>query len=168
MDNTVARARRVEKMAGSGPRARGTLVRVPPFCVVYGQPTRFGELWCSSTCRTEGRARPRLPARYRPWRYLQEQEERIEQLRAEQEARRREEDARIEAALQEAHPRREYIPVPVRREVWRRDEGRCREYGSNRWLEFDHIMPISQGGANTVRNIQLLCEPCNRAKGSNV
>jgi 5-methylcytosine-specific restriction endonuclease McrA len=38
--------------------------------------------------------------------------------------------------------------------------------GSQENLEFDHIIPLSQGGANTERNLQLLCEPCNRAKGA--
>lgn len=57
------------------------------------------------------------------------------------------------------------IPIAVQREVWRRDQGRCVRCGSNERLEFDHIIPFSMGGNNTARNIQLLCEKCNRAKG---
>lgn len=56
------------------------------------------------------------------------------------------------------------ISKQVQREVWRRDEGKCVNCGSNERLEFDHIIAIAKGGSNTVRNIQLLCESCNRAK----
>jgi 5-methylcytosine-specific restriction endonuclease McrA len=63
---------------------------------------------------------------------------------------------------------REAIPERVRHEVWRRDRGTCVECGSRGRLEFDHIIPVSRGGANTVRNIELRCEPCNRRKGARV
>ena len=52
--------------------------------------------------------------------------------------------------------------------VWNRDAGKCRECGSNEKLEFDHIIPFSRGGSNTYRNVQLLCEPCNRKKTSKI
>jgi len=63
-----------------------------------------------------------------------------------------------------------YIPSKVRREVWRRDQGRCSTpgCGSRKNLEFDHIIPFSEGGSNTVRNIELLCEECNRKKSNNI
>jgi hypothetical protein len=60
---------------------------------------------------------------------------------------------------------REPIPEAVRHEVWRRDQGRCVKCGSQEKLEFDHIIPHSKGGADTARNVQLLCERCNRIKG---
>ena len=63
---------------------------------------------------------------------------------------------------------RESIPKEVQREVWRRDEGRCVQCGSQEKLEFDHIIPVSKGGANTSRNIQLLCETCNRSKSDKI
>jgi len=60
--------------------------------------------------------------------------------------------------------RRQGIPTPVRRAVWARDNGQCATCGSRERLEYDHIIPVSKGGSNTERNIELLCEECNRAK----
>jgi 5-methylcytosine-specific restriction endonuclease McrA len=63
----------------------------------------------------------------------------------------------------------------VRREVWQRDGGRCRNCGitddeamqrTGEHLQYDHIVPFSRNGADTVNNIQLLCGPCNRAKAA--
>ena len=59
---------------------------------------------------------------------------------------------------------REVIPSTVRRQVWRRDGGKCVKCGSRKNLEYDHIIPVVEGGSNTARNIELLCEACNRAK----
>jgi 5-methylcytosine-specific restriction endonuclease McrA len=56
----------------------------------------------------------------------------------------------------------------VRHEVWRRDQGRCVDCGSRERLEFDHIVPWSEGGSNTARNIELRCETCNRIKGREI
>jgi len=60
------------------------------------------------------------------------------------------------------------IPAHVRREVWRRDEGKCVKCGSREKLEYDHIIPLSKGGSNTARNIELLCQNCNRSKAANI
>ncbi|KAA8696734.1 TerF-like protein [Pseudomonas caricapapayae] len=65
-------------------------------------------------------------------------------------------------------PRREAIPRSVQREVWQRDAGMCVECGTRQLLCFDHIVPFSRGGSNTVRNLQLLCEPCNLSKGNRI
>ncbi len=42
------------------------------------------------------------------------------------------------------------------------------ECSSRERLEYDHIIPIAKGGSNTARNLQLLCELCNRKKGSSI
>ena len=63
---------------------------------------------------------------------------------------------------------REPIPSEVRREVWRRDGGKCVKCDSREKLEYDHIIPVAKGGSNTVRNIELLCESCNRSKSHSI
>lgn len=63
---------------------------------------------------------------------------------------------------------RERISDEVKMYVWKRDNGKCVMCGSQEKLEFDHIIPLSMGGSNTARNIQLLCERCNRSKGANI
>ncbi len=65
-------------------------------------------------------------------------------------------------------PVRPRIPESIRIEVWRRDSGKCARCGSREKLEYDHIVPISKGGSNTARNIELLCELHNRSKSNNV
>lgn len=61
---------------------------------------------------------------------------------------------------------REVIQQHVKDQVWRRDEGKCVACGSNEKLEFDHIIPVAKGGSSTYRNLQLLCELCNRKKST--
>lgn len=73
-----------------------------------------------------------------------------------------------EAPLPFEKTTREPITEGVRSEVWRRDGGRCVQCASNQQLEFDHIIPVSRGGATTARNLQLLCRSCNRAKATKI
>ena len=61
--------------------------------------------------------------------------------------------------------RREPIPREMRRTVFERDGGRCVECDSNFDIQYDHIIPVSMGGATTVENLQILCAPCNQRKG---
>ena len=68
----------------------------------------------------------------------------------------------------EVNESRAAIPSDVRREVWRRDGGKCVKCGSRKNLEYDHIIPVSKGGSNTARNIELLCEKHNRSKRDSV
>jgi RNase P subunit RPR2 len=60
------------------------------------------------------------------------------------------------------------IPEAVRAEVWRRDQGRCVNCGSKENLHFDHIIPVSRGGATSAKNLQLLCQSCNFIKGAKI
>jgi len=61
-----------------------------------------------------------------------------------------------------------YIPDHVRSEVYARDGGRCVICGAQDYLEFDHIIPRSKGGASTVNNLQLLCRKCNSEKSDRI
>ena len=58
--------------------------------------------------------------------------------------------------------------MEVRREVWKRDGGRCTWTGpdgrrcDSRWqLELDHIEPPLFGGRSTVENLRLRCRAHN-------
>jgi len=52
--------------------------------------------------------------------------------------------------------------------VWQRDGGKCVRCGSRLNLEIGHIIPFSKGGGSTARNLQLLCEACNRYKSDHI
>ena len=66
-----------------------------------------------------------------------------------------------------AHTR--LIPSAVKREVWKRDRGRCVDCLSEDNLHFDHIIPFSKGGSSLVaENIQLLCARHNIEKSDRV
>ena len=62
------------------------------------------------------------------------------------------------------------IPVAVKREVWRRDRGRCRyvdrtsgrRCGSQHLLQIDHVVPFACGGAAEPNNLRLLCAAHHR------
>jgi hypothetical protein len=60
-----------------------------------------------------------------------------------------------------------HIPAAVRREVWRRDGGRCAFIGAHgrcnarAFLEFHHVVPYAAGGRADVSNIQLRCRAHN-------
>ena len=63
-----------------------------------------------------------------------------------------------------------YIPISIKREVWRRDRSKCsyfdsntnRRCGSHYGLELDHIIPFSTGGKATVENLRLTCPAHNQ------
>ena len=57
-----------------------------------------------------------------------------------------------------------YVPAQIKRQVWRRDQGRCTYPGcsSKHFLEYDHIQPISLNGKSTLENLRLLCRAHNQ------
>lgn len=57
-----------------------------------------------------------------------------------------------------------HISDEVKRIVWSRDGGTCRQCGTDENIEYDHKHPVSKGGNSEASNIQLLCRPCNRRK----
>lgn len=66
-------------------------------------------------------------------------------------------------------PHNRQIPGDVMREVYERDEGKCRICGSVDNLHYDHILPYSKGGSSKVSsNIQLLCARHNLQKGAKI
>ncbi len=60
------------------------------------------------------------------------------------------------------------IPHDVKVAVWQRDQAKCVQCGATSYLEFDHDIPFSKGGASTVGNVRLLCRRCNLAKGNRI
>jgi hypothetical protein len=66
-------------------------------------------------------------------------------------------------------PHNRLIPADVKREVYKRDKGRCVKCGATDNLHFDHDYPYSKGGTSiTAANIRLLCARHNLAKGGKI
>jgi HNH endonuclease len=87
-------------------------------------------------------------------------------------SRRRLERAHAVAAAAEEAPaaaaRRRPLPRELRIAVWARDGGACVACGSRFELQYDHVIPVTLGGASTLENLQILCAPCNQRKGAGV
>lgn len=61
------------------------------------------------------------------------------------------------------------IPTEVKKEVWKRDKGKCVICGLEQNLHFDHDLPFSKGGTSlTAKNVKLLCVKCNLAKSNKI
>jgi hypothetical protein len=61
---------------------------------------------------------------------------------------------------------RESIPTFLRDRVLQRDGHACVKCGAADDLHIDHRMPVALGGRSTASNLQVLCRPCNLAKGA--
>ena len=45
---------------------------------------------------------------------------------------------------------------------------RCLKCGSKDKLSIDHIIPVIKNGTNCIDNLQILCLPCNKSKGTKI
>ena len=63
---------------------------------------------------------------------------------------------------------RKPIPSDVKQRVFARDGGRCLLCRSAYDLHYDHDIPLSKGGSDTVNNIRILCASCNLRKGARI
>jgi 5-methylcytosine-specific restriction endonuclease McrA len=76
-------------------------------------------------------------------------------------------------ARETAHKRRAYkadtrsdLTRDQIEEIIKIQKGKCALCLKKTTLTLDHITPLSRGGENTRRNIQMLCKPCNLSKGA--
>lgn len=66
-------------------------------------------------------------------------------------------------------PHNRLIPSEIKKEVWKRDEGKCVQCGATKNLHFDHDLPFSKGGTSlTSKNVRLLCMKHNLKKSAKI
>ncbi|HLE11625.1 MAG TPA: HNH endonuclease signature motif containing protein, partial [Bacteriovoracaceae bacterium] len=61
-----------------------------------------------------------------------------------------------------AKNRSRYIPASVKREVYKRAQGKCENCGSYHALEFDHVIAWGMGGQTNTDSMKILCKSCNQ------
>jgi hypothetical protein len=76
--------------------------------------------------------------------------------------------AALEALLEKQAKRKAGVPAKVKREVVKRDQGKCQwkladggVCGATAKLEVDHVVPRGKGGPSTVENCRILCRSHN-------
>jgi hypothetical protein len=74
----------------------------------------------------------------------------------------------LELLIEKQAKRKACVPAKVKREVVRRDQGKCQWpvdgggiCGSPVRLEIDHVVPRGKGGPSTVENCRLVCKAHN-------
>jgi len=67
------------------------------------------------------------------------------------------------------------IPLPVRDEVFVRDQGECcyvgpdgKKCGSRHVVQVDHVRPVARGGSASISNLRLLCAEHNRLEAARI
>jgi 5-methylcytosine-specific restriction endonuclease McrA len=53
----------------------------------------------------------------------------------------------------------------TRKNLFKRDDGRCQYCGTNKNLTVDHIIPVSRNGETSWKNCVVCCHDCNSKKG---
>lgn len=56
----------------------------------------------------------------------------------------------------------------VRKRILDKYDNKCCYCDADNRLEIDHIIPISKGGKEDERNMQVLCRSCNSSKGNRI
>ena len=66
-------------------------------------------------------------------------------------------------------PRSRLIPSEIKKQVWKRDGGKCVICGAKDELHFDHDLPYSKGGTSiTSGNVKILCARHNLEKSDKI
>ena len=83
--------------------------------------------------------------------------------------------AALELLIAQQEKRTASVPAKVKREVWKRDQGKCQWKldsggicGSEFRSEIDHIVPRGRGGPSTTANCRVLCDVHNRESARQV
>lgn len=63
---------------------------------------------------------------------------------------------------------RKKITPELRIEIYERDGFKCVTCGTSENLEIDHIIPLAKGGTDDPANLQTMCAPHNRKKGTKI
>lgn len=74
-----------------------------------------------------------------------------------------------ENQIRKLKTRTRLIPTEIKKEVWKRDGGKCVLCGSTDELHFDHDLPYSMGGTSIkVENVKILCARHNLQKSNKI
>jgi HNH endonuclease len=68
---------------------------------------------------------------------------------------------------------RRKIPDPIQHQVRQRSNFLCEYCHASEWWQYvkftvDHLIPVSQGGSDTIENLALACFHCNRRKTNRI